>query len=363
MKIAYVYDAVYPFTIGGVEKRIAVLSERLVARGHEVHVFGLKTWDGSPDFCQDGVHYHGVGFYPLFSTSGCRSICEAIYFGLKILIPLSRERFDIIDCQNFPYFSCFSAFFVSRIRKTPLIITWHEVWVEYWDEYLGLLGIFGKTIEKLTTLLSYNQVAVSDMTGNDLQHLTTGFPVTIIPNGIDFQHIDAVRPLESGCDILFVGRLIREKNCEFLISAINIICRKLPDIRCIIVGEGPEKERLTGLIKEYELGDNVKFVGFVRNHDEVIALMKASKIFASPSVREGFGMAVLEAMACGLPVVTVMTGIICDPTPESFAEAVLKCLNSKGSMMEKCKTRSLSYDWGKIVSDVERFYSGVIGNS
>ena len=104
--------------------------------------------------------------------------------------------------------------------------------------------------------------------------------------------------------------------------------------------------------------------------------MKASKVFVSPSVREGFGMAALEAMACGLPVVTinapknavkelvtVKTGIICDPSPESFAEAVLSCLNSKDSMMEECKKRSLSYDWEKIVSDVEGYYSGVIGKT
>ena len=168
---------------------------------------------------------------------------------MKVLIPLSRQRFDIIDCQNFPYFSCFSAFFVSRIRKTPLVITWHEVWDDYWDDYLGPFGIFGRGIEKLTARLSCNLVAVSDMTGNDLKHITRCLPITILPNGIDFQQIDAVQPSESDSDILFVGRIIREKNLDLLISAISIICRELPGIRCIIIGDGPEKDRLTGLIE------------------------------------------------------------------------------------------------------------------
>ena len=61
MKIAYVYDAVYPYQIGGVEKRIFELSKRLAARGHEIHLYGLKTWDGDSTFFRDGVRYHGVG--------------------------------------------------------------------------------------------------------------------------------------------------------------------------------------------------------------------------------------------------------------------------------------------------------------
>ena len=376
MKIAYVYDAVYPFTIGGVEKRIAVLSERLAARGHEVHVFGLKSWEGDPCFSRNGVQYHGVGHPKLLYKSGRRSIGEAVYFGLNVLIPLSRERFDIIDCQNFPYFSCFSVFFVSRIRKTPLVITWHEVWDDYWDDYLGLFGIFGRAIERLTARLSCNLVAVSGMTENDLKPLIHCLLVTILPNGIDIQHIDTIQPSGPGSDILFVGRLIREKNPDLLIEAISIIFREFPGIRCIIVGDGPEKDRLTGLIKEQRLEDNVIAAGFMANHDDVIGLMKASKVFVSPSFREGFGMAALEAMACGLPVVTInapknavkelvtgKTGIICDPSPESFAEAVHFCLERKDSMVVECKTRSLSYDWEKIVTDVEGYYSGITGKT
>ena len=55
-----------------------------------------------------------------------------------------KERFDIIDCQQFPYFSCFSAKFLSTLKKIPLMITWHEVWGDYWYEYLGWKGFVGK---------------------------------------------------------------------------------------------------------------------------------------------------------------------------------------------------------------------------
>ncbi|MEI6842241.1 MAG: glycosyltransferase, partial [Methanomicrobiales archaeon] len=131
------------------------------------------------------------------------------------------------------------------------------------------------------------------------------------------------------------------------------------------------------MVTERKLEGNLTFIGFLEHHNEVIAVMKSSRVFATPSVREGFGIAALEALACGLQVVTVdapknavkelvtdKTGVICDPTPEAFAQAVLLCLKRKDSMMEECKMRSASYDWETIVSDVEEYYSGIIkGNS
>ena len=85
MKIAYVYDAVYPYRIGGAEKRIFELSRRLVTRGHEVHIYGLKEWDGDSSFNRDGVFYHGVGHSMPFYIKGRRTVSEAVFFGLKYI--------------------------------------------------------------------------------------------------------------------------------------------------------------------------------------------------------------------------------------------------------------------------------------
>ena len=108
MKITYVYDAVYPWIKGGAEKRIYEISKRLVERGHEVHWFGMKWWDGEKDIVKDGIHLHGIGEWDDLYVDGRRSIAEGIYFGLKTLTGLKGD-FDVIDCQEFPYFPCFSA--------------------------------------------------------------------------------------------------------------------------------------------------------------------------------------------------------------------------------------------------------------
>lgn len=370
MKIAFVYDAIYPYRIGGVEKRIYELSIRLAARGHEIHIYGLKDWDGPATFIKNKLYYHGLGQPRPFYTHGRRSIGEACYFGWKVLVPLLKEHFDIIDCQNFPYFSCFSAACAARIRGSRLVITWHEVWKEYWTEYLGVLGYPGSIIERLTSHLSCALVAVSDLTKKDLMSIRNGANITVIPNGIDYQHITVIRASEISSDIIFFGRLIKEKNVDLLIRAMVLVRKELPKTRCIIVGEGPQREYLQHMVEECNLNDTITFTGFLENHDDVIAVMKASKVYASPSTREGFGIAALEAMACGLPVVTVAapknavkdlvtgtSGITCDPSPESFANAVISCLRNRDLMTGHCQVLAQGYGWERIVDTTVDFYS------
>ena len=370
MKIAYVYDAVYPYRIGGVERRIFEMALRLAERGHEVHIYGLKEWDGASSFSRDGVFYHGVGNAMPFCINGRRSVREAVFFGWRALKPLLHERFDIIDCQNFPYFNCFSMAFVSWIRGSPLVVTWHEVWGDYWYDYLGVKGCFGKMIEKCTASLSDDLVAVSESTKCNLTRLNPRASIEIIPNGIDFQQIDAVQPAANNSDLIFTGRLVREKKADLLIEALVLLKKEIPGIQCIVVGDGPEKKGLIRMCKRFHLEKNLRFTGFIQNHDEVISLMKASKIFAFPSVREGFGMAALEALACGLPVVTSdsqknavtelineKTGKVCRSSPETLAESILTCLEQKDTMKGDCVRMAKLYDWNLIVNKIERYYS------
>ena len=88
MKIAYVYDVIYPYVKGGAEKRIWELSKRLARKGHEVHIFGMKFWAGGDVFTNDGVHLHGICEPKELYVEGRRSIKEAIYFARKLISPL-----------------------------------------------------------------------------------------------------------------------------------------------------------------------------------------------------------------------------------------------------------------------------------
>lgn len=369
MKIAYIYDAVYPWVKGGVERRIYEIGVRLAKRGHEVHWFGLNWWKGDKNVEFDGILLHGIGRWDYLYVNGRRSINEAIYFGIKVLMELSGD-FDIIDCQEFPYLPFISVKIRALFRRFSIVTTWHEVWGNYWFEYLGKKGIFGWSIERLIAKLSENNVAVSMVVKEDLERIT-GKPVKMIPNGIDFRRIERTMPSQEKSDVIFVGRLIREKNVDILIKAISLLKKDLPDIKCLIIGDGPERDKLKKLTIDLKLTKNVKFVGFLSNHDDVVSYLKSSKVFVLPSVREGFGIAALEANACGLPVVTVKhrmnaacefvrsgeNGFICKLSAEDIAEKILEAFNFRNT--SKLIEMAKKYDWEKITDLVESYYEEV----
>jgi glycosyltransferase involved in cell wall biosynthesis len=373
MKIAFVYDVIYPYVKGGVEKRVWELAVRLASRGHEVHLFGMKFWDGEDIIIRDGVFLHGVCRAQKIYTGGRRSIWQAVYFSIYLLLSLLNEKFDIIDCQQFPYFSCFSAKLISILKKTPLVITWHEVWDGYWDEYLGWKGFGGKIIERMVSLLTQQCVAVSLTTKNNLESL--GYPqeITIIPNGVDLQHIRLINPSDETSDIIFVGRLIKEKHIDLLVRAFGILSSEQPSRRLSIIGEGPEQDAITKIIQELSLEDRIFLKAFQANHDEIIARIKSAKVFVNPSTREGFGITVLEALACGIPVVTVdhpanairdliteKNGFTCSLSEKDLADTIRIALQRYTQMKNDCIASASAYDWERITSDIETYYQSVI---
>lgn len=365
MKIAYVYDAVYPWVKGGAEKRVHELSRSLARRGHEVHCYGMKWWPGEADILRDGVYLHGV-CKPLPLHSGeRRSMREAAYFAGRLLFSLKQDC-DLVDCQEFPYFPCFSARLLCSLRRSELFITWHEIWGDYWYEYLGRRGIMGKWVEKAASRLTERNIAVSERTRKGLMELGVK-DARVVPNGIDFRRIENVNASEKESDIVFAGRLVSHKNVDLLIRAVDLVRREMGDVSTVIVGDGPEKEKLKALVRELNLEKNIEFTGFL-DYDAALALMKSSGIFVSASTREGFGIAALEANACGLPVVTLRhrmnavsdlvkdTGFVCEPTPESLADGIVKGLEGKSEMMERCRRTAEKYDWERICDLAEKVY-------
>lgn len=369
MKIAFIYDAIYPFVKGGGEKRIYEIGKRLIKKGHDMHLFGLKWWDGPDIIENEGMILHGVCEKMELYVDGRRSISEALIFSIKLLPHLYNQKFDIIDVTAFPYFSVFTAKLVSIIKRTPMVITWHEVWGDYWYEYLGRKGFFGKLIENIASKLG-KSIAVSQMTKRNLE-LIGNKDIYKIPNGIDLKRVSEIIPHNEKCHIIFVGRLIKEKNVDILLRAIDYVRRELGDIKCHIIGNGPEKDRLVKLTTDRRLDNNVTFFEFME-HDEVISRMKSSKLLVLPSSREGFGMVVIEAFACGIPVITTRcesnaaseliskeTGLLIDLDAYILGDAIYKLMTNDDlqKYMSKCAmTVAQEYDWDNIVDKLNIIY-------
>ena len=385
MKIAFIYDSVYPWVKGGAERRVYELAKRLVERGHEVHWYTMGFWMDEnskmpEDMDLEGIHLHSVCKPVELYTSDRRSIKEAIYFAIKLLRPFMRENFDVVDCQGFPFFSCFTAKLHSLTGRSTLFITFHEVWGDYWYEYLGKLGIFGKMVEKLTFKLTDHTITVSKKTMRDLEDLG-GVKSTVIPNGINFKEIESIeaqnpdnktQPIHNA-DVLYAGRLIKEKNLELLLESIETVRSRMPEVKCLIVGEGPEREKLEKIVLKKNLKDNIKFMGFLEDHENLISLMKSSKVFVLPSKREGFGMVVVEANACGLPVVVYehemnaardlidenVNGFIATDSKD-MAEKIIMGMERHDTMKDACVNSAKRYDWDGIVQKLEEVYTSQV---
>ena len=372
LKIAFVYDAVYPWVKGGAEKRIYEIGKRLAGRGHEVHLFGVKWWEGEDIIEFEGITLHGVCKSRNLYIDGRRSITQALNFSISLFKPLLAERFDIIDASVFPYFSCFTGKIVSVIKKTPLVLTWHEVWDDYWYEYMGKIGIFGLLIERMVSRLTAHNIAVSQFTKQNLKKINAKTCSYVIPNGIDLNQINSIPPDPNDLDIIFAGRLVKEKNVTLLMEALSLVKKKIPGIKVGIVGDGPEKSKLQANCKNIGLDENVWFYGFTE-YESLIGLMKSSKILVLPSLREGFGMVVVEAFACGLPVVTVNSpmnaakyliteknGFVVEDSPNPLAMRIIELLESGGyslkMMSEEAKKTSMNFDWESIVTTLQSKY-------
>ena len=227
MKVAIVYDAIYPYVKGGAEKRIYDVAKTL-SKNHEVHLFGMKYWKGNDTIRMDNFYLHGVcNSIPLYNKKGKRSLIEPFYFSFYLFMELRKYDFDIIDCQNFPYLSCFVCKFYSKLKRKPLIITWLET-ID-----TGFIGL----LEKLTLVLTKNNVTLID-NRRELKNQQ------VIPAGIDLKKIKKIKGSTEKFDLIFVGRLIKDKNASLLLNSIKDLNLKL----CII-GDGPEKSNLLKFIK------------------------------------------------------------------------------------------------------------------
>ncbi|PPK67344.1 glycosyltransferase [Actinokineospora auranticolor] len=338
--IALVTDAIHPYSRGGKEIRYHELAKRLAARG-DVHVFTMHWWDGPPTIRRDGVTYHALcRTIPMYKGAR-RSIRQALVFAFACL-GLLRHRFDVIEADHMPYLPVFACKVVAALRRTRLVVTWHEVWGDdYWRAYLGRLGTVAWCVERLAMRLPDTILAASAHTADRLRAvLGAGADVVVAPNGIDLDLVRAASPAATRADIVVVGRLMEHKRVDLLLDAVARLRDRGRAVTCLVIGDGPERENLAAKARELGLGSAVRFRHDVAGQEQLYGLMKGAKVFAAPSAREGFGVAVLEALACGMPVVTTdapdnlarhlvrrsARGRVCAATPGAFADAIAAAL-------------------------------------
>ncbi len=371
LRVAIVSDAIYPYNKGGKELRYHEIGRRLAASGMAVDVYTMHWWEGPKTHSMDGVRYHAI--CPKFAlySGNRRSIPQAIAFSIACL-RLMRRKFDVIEADHMPYLPLFTLRLVAWLKGCSLIVSWHEVWGrDYWRKYLGIAGVVAATIERVAMRLPDHIIADVVETRRRLQACNVDRDsITVVPVGIDVATFDAIPASPQHFDVIFVGRLLEHKGVDVLVAAIAHSRDNGRLLTCAVVGEGPELDRLQARSCELGLAGQITFLGRVESHAEVWGLMKSAGVLALPSVREGFGIVVLEALACGIPIVTSdhsdnqarllvehgATGIVCPCEAAAFAGGLLQMIDARPNITAMRDTALGPYDWDTIITSVHDVY-------
>lgn len=307
LSIAFVADAVLPFHQGGKEQRIFELGKRLLDRGHQVHIYTQHWWDEPAKTVEiEGIVYHAlIKKQAQFYQNNHRSVKSSLIFGLGCL-KLIRTRHDVVDIDHMPYWPVIFGVPAAFLTGAKVFVTWHEVWgFRYWSDYFGRIGGFiGACLEVIAAKMAPRLIPVSQHTAARLR--TTLFarrPQFLVTNGIDTLHNQTIKPARKKYDIIYSGRQVKHKRLDLLLDALPIVIKQFPKLKVAIIGEGPIHNDLVARAKRKKLTKHVAFLPFFPEIDAMRKQVKASKLFVSPSQREGFGIAVMEAYTLGIPCV------------------------------------------------------------
>jgi glycosyltransferase involved in cell wall biosynthesis len=303
-----VYDALYPYTVGGAERWMRGLAERMVRAGHDVTYLTRHQWDDHPD-----VHGFRVVAVsrpdPLYGADGNRRISPPVRFGLGVFRYLVRHRreFDVVHACSFPYFSIPAIRLALAGTGTRVGVDWFEVWTsDYWHMYSGrAAGTIGWLIQRLCVRLTRHAFVFSDLHARRLTE--EGFRGRVVRLSGLFarrpdQHFGDVSAPRVPPVVLFAGRHITEKRPTVVVDAIEHARASIPDLRGLIIGDGPERPAVLKRIADARLEDVIDAPGFV-DRDAVERALSSAACLLLPSSREGYGLVIVEAASFGTPSV------------------------------------------------------------
>jgi len=207
-------------------------------------------------------------------------------------------------------------------------------------------------------------LTVSKFTKQHLNKLS--FPkheIHVVDNGVDFRSIKKIRVHNVVYDACFLSRLHPTKGVFDLIQIWKRIVKEKRNAQLAVIGGGPKKikDALENMIKRNRLQKNIHMLGFLPDGD-AYRVMKSSKVFVFPSHEEGWGVAICEAMACGLPVIAYdlpvyrevfKQGLVTAPINDVkvFSEMVVELLENderRRELSEKAMAQARKYDWDEV---------------
>jgi glycosyltransferase involved in cell wall biosynthesis len=331
-------DLAHP-AAGGAEVFTEEVARELVQRGHDVTLFAARV-DGGParevvegvEIVRDGSR---LGVYRAARRFWSRE---------------GRGSFDVVidEINTRPFLA------PRWIHDTPVVALIHQLAREIWFSEMPFpVSYLGRYILEPWWLRTYRRIpalTVSESSADSLRRLHGWEDVSVIPEGSTPHDIPPV-PKEQHPTVVFLGRLVAMKRPEHAIAAVRRLRESLPDVRLWVIGNGP---------LEVAAEAGVTFLGRLERA-ELLARLARAHVLVATSIREGWGLNVSEAAACGTPTIGYAVpglvdsipasgGALVDPTPEALADGLRKFFAGELRLEPKLST----VPWPDVAAAVER---------
>ncbi len=379
MKSVFICGDLDPKDLGGAEIHIVEVIKGLAKRGHKVDVFVGNSDSIKEIFPHKNITVHSVPYKRV------RNFQSVMYTEASMRFIgdfLRKNKADILHAkQVFP--QAYIGARLSRKFDIPLYSTVQNP-LAYTEEMVlhgrvaKILGSVWLQLARRWAKIGLRESAVCACVSNysrDRAIEMGAGKTVIIPNGVDTHVFHPKKDAPDGFKVVTTSTLIPRNGIDTLVRAFGAVAGEFPEATLEIAGEGPMGDELKSMAKNLGIEDRVKFLGTLQ-HKEIPDLLRSADLFVRPSRFEGFGVSFVEAMACGVPVITCPsggivdfvvngeTGILVQPDkPDELANAMISVLRDRGKLnnlkknaLHMVRTR---YSWEKIVDKVEEAYNSL----
>lgn len=290
--------------------------------------------------------------------------------------------FDVLHIHS-PFLSAKIAKSITEIHpEIPVVATFHS---KYYDDFYRVTHN-----RALSNMLVHNVIkvynrcdavwAVNGETAEVLRQYGYTGPIRVTPNGMDIHELHPQRAADTrkaeGLPedmpvLLFVGQIDYKKNIQSIIRACAILKREGRRFKLLLIGRGGDQAKLEKLRDELDLGDEVRFVGFMNDPSKLRGYYTMADLFVFPSVYDNAPMVVREAAGCGTPALLIrgscaaegvthgVNGYLCENTPEDIARAIAEALPTCRETGMKAR-ETIPQPWNEIISGVIDEYQRLI---
>ncbi|MBT7238007.1 glycosyltransferase family 4 protein [Candidatus Woesearchaeota archaeon] len=350
---------------GGVESRCINIAKR-ISKKHNLTV--ITSWRKGQKRKHKINNIRVLRVGPNHKYSNESSIISRLNFAKAAYNLAKKVKADIVEGYNFTTY--LPAYYAAKKVKAKKIATYHEVWINEWIKNKGLMtGIVGEIAERIILSLKWDKIiAVSNFTKKRIKNQN----VETVYNGINPNKKQEKKYKKK--TLITISRLTPHKRVQDLIKATYLLKKDNPNIKLIIIGKGEEENKLKLLTKKLKL--NIEFINFVEDHENLIKILKKSHIFCLPSVLEGFGIVIVEAMASNTPYVCSDIEVLKEVTKNSKGGLIFKQKNPKDlankiaillkdkrlykKKQKEAKELSKEYEWDTLANKINKIYENEI---